>query len=600
MSGVLCGQTFLHKTYYDLDQNRIKAIISSQKTDSSLLGPYNSFHLNGKVAVTGFYKDNKADSLWTYYYESGSKRAQGSILDGQQIGKWAYYYENGRLKNEGYLSGTMKMGPWISYYENGQLKGEGFYNKNGQLDSIWTAYYEDQLLKSVTDYSSNKGSSIEYFPSGEIRAIGSKRNRINVGVWKYYDRTGNLESEGQYKDGRREGDWIEYHTVGSVRTSGNYKKGVKNGKWFTYHTNGETESVGHIDEGMPNGTWNMYFPTGEVMGSADYTFGSGPISTYYQSGEVASEGQMKDGLKDSTWNYYYPSGSLKGVCQFSDNVGTYRGFYENGNIKIEGALVGDKKSGEWKMFDSDGLFTGSYVAVYDKNKLFSPTVVEDQSTPILEEDKIARNAQVPDYRYKRRQNRYFDEVINEFHGLIVSVGSPMIIANFLPFSFEYYLQERLGHEIVYSFAKAPFFQSLDALGFNEINTVGHSVSFRQKFYGKEKPFGLLYFGHQVQAMILNSSVKTQEVGGFRRTFTSDSKTEQGSYGLFVGWRWLLDAGERGLSVDTHVGYGISISRFQAKSIEDPDALPILQTRPNEPIEYPLSFGLSIGWIFDLK
>src|SRR5687768_7825836 len=130
-------------------------------------------------------------------------------------------------------------GKWTAYYLNGQKKFEGSFYKWGRLkEGIWTTYYDNGKINTMTNYSivhvsrNNKslplGDYVEYYPSGILKVKGQYHlytcldttaatnpdppyNLFDYtykskcsgkhGKWLYYDENGILVREEKYKAG---------------------------------------------------------------------------------------------------------------------------------------------------------------------------------------------------------------------------------------------------------------------------------------------------------------------------------------------------------------------------------------------------------------
>ena len=78
-------------------------------------GPYNEWYENGKPKITGQYKREYKDSIWTYYYDNGQKRSQIEFTDSTErfINFWD---KNGKQL---IFNGN---GEYITFYDDKQKK----------------------------------------------------------------------------------------------------------------------------------------------------------------------------------------------------------------------------------------------------------------------------------------------------------------------------------------------------------------------------------------------------------------------------------------------------------------------------------------------
>ncbi len=589
------GQQQKKTSYYDIRKSSIKEEITLNPITKNLEGPYVKYHQNGKLAISGYYSDNLPDSTWVFYFESGSIKSKGQYKNGDASGFWKTYYENGNVKNKGGFINANQAGKWSYYFENGNLKLNAEY-KNGAEINNWTYYFESGPLKANTRYDdSSIGQHTTYYYSGEIASEGSKKGLSSEGNWTFFYKNGAIKSSGNFLNGKKEGEWIYYYQNGQIQAQGSYHIGKKNNEWYYFHENGSLESKGLIEEDLRDGEWTVYNEKGQVQSISQYRMGTGPFISYHQNGQVASTGFMKDGLMDSSWVYFDSDGNKIGIASYSTNIGTFTGLDQNGSKRVSGILSGAKKIGEWTIYDRKGTITGTYHPYYDQKQIKQN---KRDTTASIEASQTIFYATKSDYGYHNRINRYFDEVINEFDGWILSSNPLLFLINRLPVSVEYYQQERLGYELIYEHLRSPFSFDNDIIGIEEVYYKGHSFSFRQKFYSKASEAGMYYFGHQVKSEILQYGVKTQERTGFRNILTSTASENTFTYGWMLGWKVMKDAGDTGLSIDAYTGINIGISSWQLQKINDEPATSIFLQYESEPLIFPVSFGLNIGWTYE--
>ena len=82
--------------------------------------------------------------------EITEKTDQGTIKNGKKVGPWVSYHDNGRLEEKGTYEDGKKDGPWVGYHDNGQLASKGTY-KDDKFDGPWVYYWKyGQLWKKET------------------------------------------------------------------------------------------------------------------------------------------------------------------------------------------------------------------------------------------------------------------------------------------------------------------------------------------------------------------------------------------------------------------------------------------------------------------
>jgi len=77
------------KLYYDsLTKKKIRAEFSYNNAEDSLMeGPYKSYHVNGRIAMTGQYANGKKNGAFLEYFPNGKKRLEANFLEGKK--RWS-------------------------------------------------------------------------------------------------------------------------------------------------------------------------------------------------------------------------------------------------------------------------------------------------------------------------------------------------------------------------------------------------------------------------------------------------------------------------------------------------------------------------------
>jgi len=100
---------------------------------------------------TGYFQADKAEDIFTRWYQNGNKKEEGYFRLGQKDDLWTTWYENGNTKETGYYSADKKDDRWITWYQNGQKQQQGFYNK-GRKEDHWTFWYDNGDKQAEQDY----------------------------------------------------------------------------------------------------------------------------------------------------------------------------------------------------------------------------------------------------------------------------------------------------------------------------------------------------------------------------------------------------------------------------------------------------------------
>jgi len=571
--------------YYDLERTQLKERLELNPIDSTLDGQYLVLYQSGKLMTEGSYDQNQPTGNWIYYYESGKKKAEGILKKGTQNGNWEYFYENGIKKTSGIFLDGKKDGQWLSYFENGGVKSSGFYSQNIKKD-LWSYYNEDATMKAQALYVNGIGAYKEFYASGLLRAAGSIVGEVSHGEWTYYHENGAIESKGQTVDGERDGYWEFYYPNEQKAAAGYYTQGVKTGEWNYFHGNGQLSAKGSLDEGKKDGDWYLFYDNGEPAGLEKLKMGTGEVINYHPNGTILSRGMMLNGLKQGIWVYFNEIGEKEGSADFIGDEGQYIGYHANGEMKMTGKIIKDRKVGIWELFDEDGNKKGTFRPIYEDVQPFYKLTPE-KPKPI---------ADLSQYMYKKKTNRFFDSRINEYKGIILETNPLFTLAGLLPLSIEYYFQERLGYTFQLNWYRSPFFTAEENVDLSDLYVMGFGGELKQKYYFKEKSQGMFYIGHS-----LSSSQKFYKArvllpsSGTSIPTVIHQKENLHSYGIIGGWRWMKDVGAKGLTFDSFVRIGISIQQMQSNYEPNMDLDALFDSLKTKPIAYPVQIGLLMGW-----
>ncbi|MEO9964644.1 MAG: hypothetical protein ABJF11_02575 [Reichenbachiella sp.] len=588
-ASTIFAQGVVLRTYYDQEKTVVKEVFTVRDTISNQLnGPYTSYYLSGIKKAEGFYAGNKASGNWVYYFENGKIRQTGSFLHGRTVGIWSDYFENGNLRSEGILSNGKKVGQWSYYYEAGSLKSEGQYDQEVRVGT-WNYYYEGGGMKAQTLFNQGSGIYKEFYSSGKLKMQGLNKSGKSDSLWVYYYESGEKMAEGYYKQGLKTGPWKYFYKNGKVSAEGGYEKGQTLGNWIYYYTDGSKSAEGLQKNGSKDGYWKMFYESGETKGVGEFDEGTGDYKEYYISGNLKVSGSFKGDVNNGKWTYYDEEGNIEGVAIFDESgIGDYEGYYINGHVKMKGQLSEGRRIGEWTLFKKNGEVAGTYLPVYGEN---NPVFMKSEAFA-----KQARDEEYdkPEYKFKNRKSRYFTSRVNEYKGVIFGSNPLYSVLGYMPLAVEYYLQERQGYELIYTYHRKPFFEGHQKQATGDLFTTGSSLVIRQKFYSKDQTFGMFYFGHLVGADFLKHGTNVSE-GGTLATHEVNANENRYYYGVFIGDRWLKDPANAGLTIDVYLGVGIGRRSFSPQytgTVYDP-----YFTEVNQTGQYiPIFFGINIGYL----
>ncbi|MBJ2175089.1 hypothetical protein JBL43_12625 [Aureibaculum sp. A20] len=196
------------------------------------------------------------------------------------------------------------------YFKNNLQNGKcNEYNENGTLSAV--AEWKDGL---------QHGETTLYHPNGKMQATGKVKKGFNTGVWKYFDKNEKLESERNFvfkKDiGYLEGAANYYYSSGVIQAEGEFLRNFRNGVWKYYDKAGNITSeetyVYKNKTSYLEGDVVIYYPSGKIKEKDVYVNGkaNGEVITYYESGEIKMKALFKDDLKHGPVIYYNEIGEI--------------------------------------------------------------------------------------------------------------------------------------------------------------------------------------------------------------------------------------------------------------------------------------------------
>lgn len=383
------------RTFYDEQEKKLREEYTLDLGDSGWEknGVYRSFYPSGRLALEGFYKENKKNDWFREYYDTliaGKRRVKSQVFyennlkNGQMlvfglhgdtlqkatfkndelVGLLLIYHPNGKLHRSGnFVNGNLE-GLVKEYYSSGQLYREAFY-KEGRPEGIVKTYYETGNLMSEETYVRGvlEGLIKEYYdaPSLPVKAIYTMKNNtkegkeqifaengvlikevhyangILNGTVKQWDRnTKELSYEATYEKGYRVNTEIEYYTGKKIAKITTYSNQERNKSVVMYDESGEMVYEAHFVNNQMHGLIK-----GIVSGEGRYWY-----ETYYKNGK--KEGESK--------TFYFPRKTLRSIEFYKKDVldGKSETYYENGKIKAKGNYKEGKKVGNWYFYNENG------------------------------------------------------------------------------------------------------------------------------------------------------------------------------------------------------------------------------------------------------
>ena len=606
------GQNKKVTLYYasELKDSKIKNIYYVLADNQQVLnGPFWQFYENKKLAIKGNYQMGTPKGLWRYFFESGALKLEGK-LENKNEGYWTYYYESGQKTKEGQLNGQREEGSWVYYYENGSIRKEGKYLK-GSKEGKWFYFFEDSVRKAEAIFENGEGIYKEYYYQGDLKMEGPIINGHSEGIWTYYYKTGQVRAQGLEIEGKKNGHWTYFFKSGVKSSEGTYHSSKQEGEWTYYYENGKIRTLGIVTDGNRENKWITYKDDGSSKAQVSYNNNLGIYNERYPSGKVKVTGALKGGNRNGKWTYFYESGGVEGECFFEDGKGDYTGYYPNGDRKAEGILEGNIKIGLWKLYDQDGKVV--YLrTVYNEKATEMPEISLTEQvidSVIVEDLKQAKNESKPSskvFKYKqtskwRKNIRWMKPKPNESKGLIVGTNPFSVIANSLPVSVEYFIQERQGYQFRYHLIRQPFFLNEESIPIESVYKRGGAVDVIAKIYSRDNAHGMLYWGPSFRVSAINHFVKVQDsISGTSEVNTKTLNAQEQTYefAMLFGNRMMRTFKQNSITFDLYAGVGIGFRNFRKNYDTSNEYYDVLYNNTSQSkLFLPIRLGFSIGYFF---
>lgn len=220
---------------------------------------------NGLTKREGRIEGDAQTGEWTYYYESGQRRANGHYDKDHQVGSWTYWFENGGVEWSGAFDPSGKRsGEWTFYYPDSTMRARGRYVADFE-DGPWEFFGTDGAIERTGQYDAGKmsGPWAYFHPGGRPKAQGFCFRGQRIGAWQIHDEAGNV---GVQDFGSRPGVEIALETwpSGARRRMGALQNGAAVGRWTSWHENGTQRFCCTMAGGRPSGVFEARDANGQV------------------------------------------------------------------------------------------------------------------------------------------------------------------------------------------------------------------------------------------------------------------------------------------------------------------------------------------------
>jgi hypothetical protein len=139
-------------------------------------GEIEDYFIDGKLQMTGMYKDGMRQGEFVFYYNNGQVEKKGKYENGERIGTWNFFYENGQNK-------------FLIIYEDKKEKIIEYFDEKGNLIiSAGNGKFVNQYSLNSRMYST-------------ITVKGKVKDGNKIGEWKCYANKSDLLYKEKFDNG---------------------------------------------------------------------------------------------------------------------------------------------------------------------------------------------------------------------------------------------------------------------------------------------------------------------------------------------------------------------------------------------------------------
>ena len=290
------------------------------------------FGMKGQIVETSFYKDGLREGDYIEKTEKGLTREKGQYANGKRVGFWSVYYltdekgkeltneiqkeeleckddvrngkytkfnVNGSKAEEATFVDGKRNGLAVFYYPSGDKKSEGKYEPVLPKPNTNMDKYNKSLMQCAEMEEGSGGEVVnrklgewrDYYPSGQIFAIGKLDGGAKVGEWKFYSSKGVLRAQGKMKNEINFEEGKLFNEEGIIEGEGKVQFSIltMDDKNFEYkHT---------YKAGVPF----KFYKNGKVILDIMNENGNTIGIKYDESGQLIGKGPMVNGKENDCW-----------------------------------------------------------------------------------------------------------------------------------------------------------------------------------------------------------------------------------------------------------------------------------------------------------
>jgi len=347
-------------------------------------GYWRTYYPSGILKSEGNRKDNKLDSVWMFYSQSGLPTQLITYLNDRRNGVRKSFDEEGKIVQVEYFKDDVRTDRVEFFFPSGQLRelipidtiGKGLEHGTGFLFDE-----EDGRIIEVNTY-------VNGYLSGRERLNRKDKFGQRQGMWRTFHPNMTAHEDGRYRNDKKDGYWREYDDTGNLLQTLKYENGIlvpeptelaKIDIKRTFHPNAQVRSVGSYLKGVEEGVHRFFTKEGSVESAKIYRGGKvigegivdpegrrqGKWKEFYDSGELRSEGSYKDNRREGEWVFYYRDGKEEQRGRYRKGLpdGDWRWLHNNGQLWREEVFYEGREDGPSVEYSDTGAVVsrGQYI-----------------------------------------------------------------------------------------------------------------------------------------------------------------------------------------------------------------------------------------------
>ncbi len=192
-----------------------------------------------------------------------------------------------------------KQGKWEKKYPNGQIAYRGTFKDDKIVGTFWRYYDNGKRMAKMSYTTAGDSAFVEmYSIVGTLQASGVMVNQKKTGLWKGYEKDGQIIMTMYYKNGSLDSVMKVYDKYPQVIEVKHFVKGVQTGLYNKFDDNGRLAVEMLYLQGRPHGRARFY----------------------YTNGRVRVEGVYYQGFRKGDWTFYNPDGTLLKTLHYVNGV----------------------------------------------------------------------------------------------------------------------------------------------------------------------------------------------------------------------------------------------------------------------------------------